>query len=123
MVASKRRHSLPHLVHKALGRLLARVAAQAQVGAVDQTLANRQLRRVDVVLLHIARYAREALLLLLKTLQRRGCQRVRGQPSVRADIVAWQLLVNLPRSILATAPQTNMWRGQVTLVIVSQGAR
>ena len=57
------------LVDEALGRLLARVAAQAQVRAVHQALADRQLRRVDVILLHVAADAREALLLLRKTLR------------------------------------------------------
>ena len=43
--------------------------AQAQVRAVHQALPDRQLRCVDVVLLHVAADAREALLILRETLR------------------------------------------------------
>ena len=91
------------LIHEALGRLLARVAAQAQVRAVHQALADRQLRRVDVVLLHVATDAREALLLLGKTLR----------VSTYFDVGLFGIMTSPPTyaSRIQHAQQPFIWRG------------
>ena len=67
------------LVDEALHLLPAQVLAEAQVRGEGQRLPHRRLRRVDVVLLHVAAHPRKRRLLLGMALQQArhstSCQR------------------------------------------------